>query len=1668
MTINDSIGLTGAGTIAINHIGTGSAGEVTTVNGDIGAKVISINQNTANASLQLNGAGTNFGGPVNLTAGKLILGSATALGGNGSTTGTGGTLTISGGTSLDSGTANLVLTTVNAVAVNGNFTFTGTNNMTLGTGAVTLGAANTSITATANTLRINGAIGQTTAGSNLTKLGAGTVILAAANTYSGATNVTGGNLTIGGAVGSSISNSSSVSLTGGTAVVLDYTTVGDAATNKINDSATVTISAVGLPNASGNSGLQLLGNSAGNSTETIGTLAFGAGASVVGVTQANASRVTSLTATNGLTRSSFGTALLRGSSLGGQATAVGQIILGSLTGLVQVGNTTSTTGAAGTTKDLTIVPYLIGDTASGGLGSASSGSFVTYDTFGRGFRVLAAAEQNQLTAATDTFANTNVSYSPTVANSVLTLDATNRTWNSLQIGRSGTFVSRTLTGGGGTLAITSGALQTGDQTAGDATVINGFSKITFGNNATVSNLANEAVIFVNGSSGGAAAPLTIGSPIDVTQGGGLTKAGAGTLNLTAANLYTGVTTINQGTINVGGGTAAGDLGSSSGVTLNGASGLTFNRSNSFSYTNAITGSGSTGGSTVTQAGSGALTLGAISGVQTVTQSASTGALTTGNISNAGTITIASSAGATLGNVTTATTVTHSSGAGALTTGTITGIGTLTDNSTTGTTAAPSTTINQSGSGLTIGTITGATGSVVTLKGDGTDSTTISTVSGTGTLVVNGASGSNVTINSGNVAGLTFDIKGGTTTFTPNSGATTSSNFLIEGGTFIVVNAARFQLAQANQTFNMTGGTVDLTAVSSFGLRVGSANGATATGAAAVTATQSGGSLTNNLFNMGGSDTTLVNSPTYALSGGTFTDTNTGTTAFVLGADTAGVGSTTFTLSGTGKLSVAGTISGGQGAGAKQAFVFSGGTLAVGTLNATNLTSTAGTAVVLNTTNTLTNAGGTLAPGDIGTGGKTIITGNYNVTSSNASYAVDLGSATAATAFQSGAAFYDQTTVSGSTTLGGKLNLSLINAYTPASNGTTLHNILVGSASGVTGTFINQQTATGGNSRVVFADGLSSMLVAINNTASAATTGGLTSVGARTVAVGNYQAGNTYSGAGTTWDTANAGAWTNFDPGATATPATQASGAIAQFADGTASTGAIGVSLNSARNIQGIQFSSASSSRAYTISQGGSGAIILDNTGNSASATIADTSTSGTANAINVPITLNSNLAASVTNAANTLTIGGVISGNNTLTKTGAGTLVLSGNNTYTGNTTISTGTLQLGAGSTTGKLATTAAVVNNGTFTINRSDAVAQGTDFSSAAITGTGAFVQAGGGTTTLNAANTYTGATTISAGTLSVGTIGNGGVAGNLGQATNVAANLVFDGGTLQYTGSTATSDRAFTINAGKTASIKTANDLTLAGATGTATNGALTKLGAGTMTLTGVNTYTGLTTISAGTLALGASGSIASSSGVNLGTVGSQGTLDLTAKSSFTFGTGQTLGGYGTVNIGSGNTVTVNGTFAPGNSTGIATVTGNLALGSSSVSNFDIAGRSGGTPVAGADYDKALVSGMVTFSGTLNLVTTVTGLVAGDSFHLFDSATYAGHFTSVVMTGTYVPSLVYNGTDAWTGVDLTSNLQFSFTETDGYLLVAAIPEPSTYAALAGALALVGAIVYRRRRSS
>ena len=266
-----------------------------------------------------------------------------------------------------------------------------------------------------------------------------------------------------------------------------------------------------------------------------------------------------------------------------------------------------------------------------------------------------------------------------------------------------------------------------------------------------------------------------------------------------------------------------------------------------------------------------------------------------------------------------------------------------------------------------------------------------------------------------------------------------------------------------------------------------------------------------------------------------------------------------------------------------------------------------------------------------------------------------------------------------------------------------------------------------------------------------------------------------------------------------------------------------------------------------------------------------------------------------------------------LTKIGAGTLTLSGANTYTGLTTVSAGKLLYGASD----VISTGGVTVNGSTAIldlgaNQTDSVGTVTlqgggqilGTGTSALTSTGTFemqsgsvsaILAGGtamnktttGTVTLSGANTYSGATTVSAGTLKAGstaafstnsavTLANTagavlditGFNNSIGSLTGGGAlggNVTLGAATLTVGG-----DGTTTAYAG------------LISSTGTPTT-SLIKIGAGTQTLSGANTYTGDTKIDAGTLKLGNNLALQNSA---LDTSGA-GTLDITALTTPTMG-------------------------------------------------------------------------------------------------------------------------------------------------------------------------------------
>ncbi|MCJ8159818.1 autotransporter domain-containing protein [Sphingomonas sp. LaA6.9] len=149
---------------------------------------------------------------------------------------------------------------------------------------------------------------------------------------------------------------------------------------------------------------------------------------------------------------------------------------------------------------------------------------------------------------------------------------------------------------------------------------------------------------------------------------------------------------------------------------------------------------------------------------------------------------------------------------------------------------------------------------------------------------------------------------------------------------------------------------------------------------------------------------------------------------------------------------------------------------------------------------------------------------------------------------------------------------------------------------------------------------------------------------------------------------------------------------------------------------------------------------------------------GSWNNLGNAISLGSGAALNLGNAANQ-TLSGIIGGAGALAKNGTGTLTLTGNNFYSGGTTVNAGTLQIGNGGVSGTIIGN--VTNDATIAFNSSTSSTY-----SGAISGTGALIKDGTGTLTLTGTHGYTGTTTINSGTLRVnGALASGAVIVNSG---------------------------------------------------------------------------------------------------------------------------------------------------------------------------------------------------------------------------------------------------------------------------------------------------------------
>ena len=369
-------------------------------------------------------------------------------------------------------------------------------------------------------------------------------------------------------------------------------------------------------------------------------------------------------------------------------------------------------------------------------------------------------------------------------------------------------------------------------------------------------------------------------------------------------------------------------------------------------------------------------------------------------------------------------------------------------------------------------------------------------------------------------------------------------------------------------------------------------------------------------------------------------------------------------------------------------------------------------------------------------------------------------------------------------------------------------------------------------------------------------------------------------------------------------------------------------------------------------------------------------------------------------------------------------LTLSGNNTYTGVTTMSGGGMiyvksnnALGATGTgngttinyTSGSAVQLHILNNVTsgedITVNINSSGSTGgnliyNDSGNNTLTGNITLGRYSPNSTATTGVNTFGFQST--AGTLTI----NGNISGSA--ASGQADGSVADQSRLQFRPTAA--GAAIKVNGVISDGTLTASSGTVGGGANGGLSVYTTSDSLGTVTFTNANTYTGSTVINGGTLALTGTGSIANST---------------------------------IYSIGAGAKFDASGLTTPGYS--LATVATTLGVGATTNGFINVG------------------AGALTLGNALTL--NFSALPTASTFNLYDSSSVSGDFTSVTLTGSVTGSLALGG-GIWSGTAGGYNL--SLDESSGILtVVSAVPEPATYAALAG-LAAIGAVVAGRRRRS
>ena len=408
----------------------------------------------------------------------------------------------------------------------------------------------------------------------------------------------------------------------------------------------------------------------------------------------------------------------------------------------------------------------------------------------------------------------------------------------------------------------------------------------------------------------------------------------------------------------------------------------------------------------------------------------------------------------------------------------------------------------------------------------------------------------------------------------------------------------------------------------------------------------------------------------------------------------------------------------------------------------------------------------------------------------------------------------------------------------------------------------------------------------------------------------------------------------------------------------------------------------------------------------------------------------------------TATISATIEGVDGLRKSGDGTLILSGANTYSGGTIISGGTLQISSDANLGNasgaltfdtgigtLRTTQTMNSARTINLLESatfDTVAGTTFNASGAITGAGALIKTGEGTLALSGSNGWLGGTLLTAGTL------RSDATGSLSDNTD----YIITGGALDLNGFNLTM-RSLWGTGGAIAlgsaqlTVDQASDSFFAGTISGA--GGLTKDGAGTLLLSGNNTYRGGTTIKDGALAITSDANLGDASGAidflggtltTFGDITTHRSIDVSSSGTIDVWSGNTLTamnaitGSGTLVKDGGGTLVLTGTssFAGATNVNNGTLTVNGSLASSSLTTVNAGAWLTGTGVVGSTAINGGVLapgdpvGRLTVQGSLTMTAASTYMMqvslANDLVHVTGTASLgSAAVNATFLQGAYV---------------------------------------------------------------